>query len=387
MRSDQKHKLSPREKLEPGISIQDGRYRVRVTWQGRQVSVGMFETLQEARAARTAEKLAIAAQTFVHPAERRQRVKAERAAADARAVTVATWAERWLHGDAQDTRAASTIRTYESNLTHVLPVIGALRLDEVTPDVVATILAPLTEGARANVQRNLHTMFAAAIKAGVGGIQDNPVPPPPSRRHRRAQAVGEEHLASPEEIAALARAMPDELALAVHLAGWCGLRLGEVLGLQRRDLRHLESPTQASVHVERQWNSKLSPPAYSPTKTQEVRDLAIPSALVPVVRDHVDRYVGEEPAAPVFPSLRDRTRPASQQFFDVRWREARDAVRPGFRFHDLRHTALTMFARTDGTTADIMARGGHADPETAAVYQHTSMRRQRELVERLPVVL
>ena len=43
-------------------------------------------------------------------------------------------------------------------------------------------------------------------------------------------------IAEPEEIMLLAAAMPDNLRLAVLLAGWLGLREGEVCGLQRRDI-------------------------------------------------------------------------------------------------------------------------------------------------------
>ena len=41
---------------------------------------------------------------------------------------------------------------------------------------------------------------------------------------------------------------------------------------------------------------------------------------------------------------------------------------PGLRFHDLRHTAGTLAARTGATTKELMARLGHASPKASLIY-------------------
>ena len=53
--------------------------------------------------------------------------------------------------------------------------------------------------------------------------------------------------------------------------------------------------------------------------------------------------------------------------------------RPDLRWHDLRHTGLTMVAITGATTAEIMARGGHSTPTAALRYQHVAKGREHEL--------
>jgi hypothetical protein len=58
----------------------------------------------------------------------------------------------------------------------------------------------------------------------------------------------------------------------------------------------------------------------------------------------------------------------------------------GLRFHDLRHTAGTLAARTGATTKEIMARLGHASPRAAMVYQHAADDRDRLIAERLAVM-
>jgi integrase len=55
----------------------------------------------------------------------------------------------------------------------------------------------------------------------------------------------------------------------------------------------------------------------------------------------------------------------------------------GLRFHDLRHTAGTLAARTGATTKELMARLGHASPQAAMAYQHAAQDRDRLIADRL----
>lgn len=53
--------------------------------------------------------------------------------------------------------------------------------------------------------------------------------------------------------------------------------------------------------------------------------------------------------------------------------------------HDLRHVALTNYARLPGVTLkDIMARGGHASERVAMGYQHADTARDQAAVVHLP---
>lgn len=94
-------------------------------------------------------------------------------------------------------------------------------------------------------------------------------------------------IASPHQVAALAAAMPGPLRLSVLLAAWCSLRQGEALGLQRHDIIGLESGSPR-LRIERQWNQKAVPPGYTTPKSGAAREVMIPTALVPVIRDHLE---------------------------------------------------------------------------------------------------
>lgn len=59
----------------------------------------------------------------------------------------------------------------------------------------------------------------------------------------------------------------------------------------------------------------------------------------------------------------------------------------GFRFHDLRHTAGTMAARTGATTKELMARLGHSSSQASMIYQHAAADRDRDIAEGLSATM
>ena len=104
-------------------------------------------------------------------------------------------------------------------------------------------------------------------------------------------------MATAEEVKSFAEAMPAHLRIAVPLAAWCALRMGEVLGLQRRDLEHLDDPSRATLHVRRQWNSQAK--SLTLPKAGSARSIAIPAALLPAVVMHLGTFTGRDRTAPV----------------------------------------------------------------------------------------
>ncbi|MGC4174281.1 tyrosine-type recombinase/integrase [Demequina sp.] len=333
----------------------------------------------------------MARRIFIPPRELRASRRSREVEELRGALTVREWADDWLARLADAGRSPGTTRSYRSTLdAHVLPAIGAMRLAEVSQDDVDAMLAKLKgkPGAWANAARTTRSLFLAAVSARAGGLTESPVSitiPKPVKS--RETTVRDTDLATPAEVRAMAAGMPPALAIGVLLAAWCSLRLGEVLGLQRGDFDHLEDPDKAVVHVRRQWNSKASPPAYTEPKADSRRTLSIPPALVPEIVDHLGTHTRPERTAPFIPSSQNPTMPASQTAFDLAWRKAREPVRPGFRFHSLRHTGLTAYAQAGATLKELQERGGHKDAAVALRYQHATLERDRALAKKLDVGL
>jgi len=367
--------------------LPNGTYRARVTYDGRQVMIGAFIAKADAVAALEIARSEMARRIFVPPRELRASRKTRAALEARKAVTVAQWADDWLVRLADAGRSPGTIRSYRSTLdAHVLPALGDRRLGEVSQDDVDAMLDGLKRkpGAQTNAARVTRSLFLAAVSARVGGITEPPVQitvAKPSRANDTSLRGSD--LATPAEVRAMAAGMPEALQIAVPLAAWCSLRLGEVLGLQRGDFEDLGDPDSAVVHIRRQWNSKASPPGYTDPKAGSHRVVAIPPSLVPTIVAHLEAHVRPAKDAPFIPSSQNPQQPASQTAFDVAWRRARESVRPGFRFHSLRHTGLTAYARAGATLKELQERGGHKSATVALRYQHATLDRDRALAKRL----
>ncbi len=360
---------------------------------GKTHSLGVYDTIIDAKAALNIAKADAARGLFVPPAQRRAARKAETETAVAESMTLREWSEEWLATlEANPDRSKGTIVAYRSVLkNHVVPQLGDVRLVDLTTELVAAHLAALarlpskrhagarTNGVAPNASIVLRSCINAAVKSRAGGLETFTFPE--ARKHRRVRAEDEQgDVATAEEVKAFAEAMPEHLRIAVPLAAWCALRMGEVLGLQRRDLEHLDDAGRAILHVRRQWNSQAK--SLTPPKAGSVRRIAIPAALLPALVMHVGTVTGSEPTAPVVCGPRG-TR-VSQSALDRHWREARDqAGRPGFHFHNLRHTGLSAYAVQGATLAELLHRGGHTDVTVALRYQHATAERDRSLTERL----
>ena len=102
-------------KLPRGVTRYRGRYRVRVDYEGRTHSLGMFDTPTDARAALDITRGQIARGRFVPPAERRSARKAEVAMVEAQSVTLKEWSEKWLAAlEANPDRSPATVVSYRS---------------------------------------------------------------------------------------------------------------------------------------------------------------------------------------------------------------------------------------------------------------------------------
>lgn len=306
-----------------------------------------------------------------------------------RKTTLADYAETWLeHRDLKD----RTREHYRKLLDdHILPSpqgLGSLPLASITADDVRrwhTKIGTDTPTMRAHAYGLLRTIMGTA--ASDGKIPANPCV---IRGAGNAKRVHKIRPASLDELAAVAAAMPDQYRAMILLASWCALRFGELTELRRRDIILLTTVDEggAEVHsgvirVERGvvragGGFKVT----TPKSDAGVRDVHVPPHLVPVLRDHLARFVGAEKSALLFPAAHGgHLAPATlyRRFYAAR--EA--AGRPDLRFHDLRHSGAVLAAATGATLAELMARLGHSTPAAAMRYQHAAQGRDKQIAELL----
>ena len=182
----------------------------------------------------------------------------------------------------------------------------------------------------------------------------------------------------------LANAIDPRLRCLVLLGGFVGLRTGELLGLERRDVDLMHRV----IHVRRQAQEINGHRIITEPKTQAgVRSLSLPGALVESLEAHIAANGAPGPAGAVFTGRSGL--PLRRADLSEEWRAAVAAVGlSGLRIHDLRHHAATTFARKpDVTLTELMTTIGHASPAAALRYQHATAERGRELADYMDSVI
>ncbi len=290
-------------------------------------------------------------------------------------LTFEDYAERWL-AERPDLRPR-TVELYESLLRcHILPKFGKLPLGKVTPTSVRSWNASLSAAypvTGAKAYRLLRQIMGTAVSDELVG-----------RNPCVVRGAGQEH--SPErpmltvaQVAALAEGMPEEWRIAIDLAAWCQLRVGEILGLERRDVDLLHT----TISVERTVTHVRGGMQLGPPKTQAgIRTVAVPPNALPALESHLDARVAPEPNAPLLTGPEGRRlRPATLQ---KAWDAARASVGlPGVHIHDCRHAGATWLAASGASTKEIMRRLGHASSAAALIYQHATDDRDAAIAQAL----
>ncbi len=310
--------------------------------------------------------------------------------AEPRGVTVGEYATAWLEDrcerDPHDPQALrpSSVKDYRLLLAnHIVPGLGSIPLAELNAAHVEAwyrkMGARRIPRARAKAYSLLRTILNAAKNDPDVPLAENPAHIKGAGRVPRSTQI---HPATLEELATITDGMPAELRLAVQLGAWCALRYGEVFELRRKDI----DAVQGVVHIRRAvvW-TRGQVTNDRPKTSAGVRDVTIPPHLLPMVTDHLERYVAKRPDALLFPDSEGRNlRPSG---FQAAWHTARAAAgRDDLKFHHLRHTGAVLAAQSGATLADLMGRLGHTTPAMAMIYQHTAADRDRLIAERLSQV-
>lgn len=337
-----------------------------------------FDTTLDAEAWLTDERRSISAGTWTPPAERRRK-KLER-------ITFTEYANAWLPNrltKAGEPLKPATKQLYRKHLdNHILPALGHLTLDEITPTVIRrwhTSLGTVGPTARAHSYALAKVIFATAVRERAGGITENPC-----TIEGASQTAIRQHevvIPTPKQLDALAEAMPDRYALIVHLGAWCGLRWGELTELRRGDV----SPKRERVTVTRAVTRVGSEDVVgTPKSIAGMRTVTVPTHVRPLLKAHLRSYVQPGKDALLFPAPTSPDRHLSPGGFRKVWKVAATRVGlDGYRIHDLRHHAATTAARAGATTAEVQRRIGHATPAMAARYQHASDDRDQEIAARM----
>lgn len=308
----------------------------------------------------------------------------------ATAITVSDYTETWIkHRNIKRSTAIEYERTKARHFDKT--ALGKVALKNLTPDVVRAWYASLgTEHKRRNSHAYalLHSVCATACKDGL--LTTNPCQieramNPPRKR--------EPVILSVAELAGAADAIkPPSLRSLVLLAGWCGLRWGEVIELRRQDIDDECEVVIVSRAVTHRGTREPGSPKGSgcridTPKSGKARAVVVPPHIRDDLKDHLATYVGKEPDALVFPALRNGCH-LNDSVFAKHFRPALETVgrdgkaKPVPTIHDLRHFAGTQTARV-ANLSESMARLGHSTVRASLIYQGLVSGRDAEVAAAL----
>lgn len=331
----------------------------------RHVAPVTFTSAADAETWLSDERRLVESETWRPPAVRLAQAAAAAAAPKPVPLTVETFARTWLRD--LDLRPA-TRRDYDSLLAnHIVPALGTMPVEELTKRDVRqwwNTLDPTKPRARSKAFQLLHNVMAGAVESEL--VDSNPVALPSRTKVRTKRAKNIEPL-TVAQVADLARAMPARLRMAVLLGCWCALRYGELSELRRQDVDLKAGVLKVSRGVVKVKGGYL----VGDTKTDAgVRRVHVPPALLPELKTHLDTYVDAGPEALLFPAP-NGGHLHSSSFARLFQKAAAAAGRPDATPHTLRHTGASLATSVGATTADVMARLGHATPGMAMHYQHS----------------
>jgi integrase len=124
-----------------------------------------------------------------------------------------------------------------------------------------------------------------------------------------------------------------------------------------------------------------------PKSTAGKRTVALPAALLPEIREHLDRYAEAGPYGRLF--IGPQKASPRRSSFNRIWKKALKGshANPALHLHDLRHTGGTLAAQTGAPLKEVMSRIGHGSTRAALIYQHATSDRDRKIAEALNLMI
>jgi hypothetical protein len=316
-------------------------------------------------------------------AERRMELELARVNSPAyrpgRVATVGEFAERWK-AEVLSKRKASTIHCGESHLRNqILPHLGKMRLNELGVEnqqmFITRLTGTVSRKSLLKVLGTLSSMLKTAQAWGYTceGLQFSKLVLPEKSVTKEAACFD---ACTTAKIINMAEG---QYRVMFAIAAMTGLRVGEILALQRGDFDLERNLLTVRRSV---WRKIVNTP--KTTASQAV--LPVPTALADMVRDYISRL----PAGPdwLFLNRRGNLFTAQKVVKRVLWPLLDKLGIPRCGFHAFRHMHASLLLSTGAVPQVAQKQLRHSDARiTLGVYAHVVGDSHREAVEKVASIL
>jgi integrase len=281
-------------------------------------------------------------------------------------ITFRSYSKTWLSTKA-DVSARTRINIEGRLDNYALPHFGNMQMNAVRPSDVRTFVSKVVAAGKAPstvkaIYLTTSQIFTQAVLDGL--IAKSPcvgikMPPEGSR--------DEMHFLTAKQLNELADAIDDRYRTLIYLAGYGGLRAGELAALKVAKVNVLKK----TITVDCGASEVRGKFVIGTTKTGKSRIVGIPQFLATMIGEHIGRYPSED--GYVFTAkeggpIRHRNlyrrhfRPAVERARMRAIKEDRkeDVMPEDLRFHDLRHTCAALLIANGRHMEEIKEHLGHS---------------------------
>jgi len=301
---------------------------------------------------------------------------------DGAQISLAKYMESWIAGKTL-ARRPSTVKNYRKYMNlYILPALGRMRLQAITPAQIRQLYLQMQMDGRGDrtiqlVHVTLHCADAQAVKEGLIGHNPLDAVERPKVETKRYEIFTEN-----QARLFINTVKGHPLEALFFLALTTSMRKGEVLGLMWIDVDWEKS----TLRVERQLQPvSFVGGALVPTKTKAGRrTIKIGKVAIALLKEHREKQELQKALAGdrwkehgmIFTTsigtYIDQTK-VSRAFKQI----LQQAGLPDIRFHDLRHTSISILLDNGTSVNTVQSRAGHSKASvTTDIYGHAMARSQ-----------
>jgi integrase len=307
--------------------------------------------------------------------------------------TVAQYLDYWLNAYKQKIRPRSYERYEQIIRLHLVPILGKLKLDKLSPQHVQTLYTKkLEEGLSANTVLVIHGMLHKALKSAMRwGILAQNVCDRVDVPRKVPYEIQPLNLEQVQKFLDVVYGHPNEALFILAIA--TGMRRGEIAGLKWQDIDW----ENATLHVQRSLTRVPTSMGggyqeAEPKTEKSRRSIVLPDFALTALLKHRELHFDiRERAGELWQEhdymfctpTGEHIHPGHDILEELK-KLLKKAGLPDIRFHDLRHSAATMLLGMGIHPKIVQERLGHHDIGTTMnIYSHVLPNMQEEAMKRL----